>query len=513
MPLFFVPSMMNSRLFMLLFGVSLSALAVPCADARPTNGTELAHLEQSEPWIHIEMPQKTIVPPTHKAAKGTASPFRKSDKSVPDKDFPQWRQNLTVDNISKLSHLNEFYMKAALRMQNKLKQRNLQILDYYFVDVNDDETFEIAALSQSRDESARIIQHLSIYDFDDEITPMLRYERSQTAKDNAQTHQYTQHISALEQGMSLCEDWQIASWNIHECHDILFDENWSPQVLKNTIQTSEPKAHSSQSNTFDFQSRLASRTYERLPDGPYMPPLKRSASYAMLFAGRDETLPPMPQTLETNMNAGFADSSGHEPIGYGLAWNAHGLYISLELQDSDLTPAKACSDQLSVQLVDHVELWFDLNPALEIKRDAPLSWQLEYEKNYQNEPYRHSIDDDVYGLAVTSDGCVVPMTPSRHHWHEMPKIEVTPGKNGYHVDVFIPAPFYHTQNMKQFKRALGIGFTARQHDIHESGYDSVATSQYQWPDPFTFGQIWLLPGGMYQTPTFPLQWSTWLIDN
>lgn len=504
---------MNRILSLFLVLASLPAFDLPCADAHPSQGFELAHLEQSDPWIHIKMPQKTILPSERKSKKVSSGHQAKTEKALPDKDFPQWKQNLTVDNISKLSRLNEFYLKAALRTQNKLKQRNLKLIDYYFVDANDDATFEIAALSESKDESSRIIQHLSIYDFDDDITPMLRYERTQTAKDNAQTQQYSQQISALDQGMTLCEDWQIASWNIHECHDILFDENWQPQVLKNTIRTSEPKAHSSQSNTFDFRSRTASRTYERLPDGPYMPPLRRAVSYAMLFAPRNETLPPMPQTLETAMSAGFSDDSDHAPIRYGLSWNAHGLYLSLDLRDDDVMEPGTCSDQLSVQLTDHAELWFDLNPALEIKRDSPISWLLEYEKNYQNEPYRHSIDDDIYGLAITADGCVVPMTPSRHHWHTMPKIEVTPGKKGYHIDIFIPSSFYRSTDKQPLNRALGIGFTVRQHDIHASGFDSVATSQYQWPDPFTFGQIWMLPGEAYRVPTFPLQWSTWLVDN
>ena len=501
---------MKCRLPLYLCISACALLSAAPSHANPPNGLELANLDRFDPLHQADGLPFVHVPSTVDVSTPKQQP--KKSKSAPAADFPNWRQNLTVENIAKLSDYNAYYLAAAMRTQSKLKQRSLQILDYYFVDVNHDETVEIAALSQSKDESGRVVQFLSIYDFDDDLSPMLRYEKKHAAKDNAQMRQYTQAIQPLEEGMRLCEDWRIASWTIHECNDILFDENWSPVVMRNQVQTAEPKAHSSQSNVFDFRARMASRNYERLPEGPFMPPLRRSVSYAMLFAEYDASLLPEPQSIETSQTAGFSDTN-HTPIQYGMRWNAQGLYITLQFKDADKMTSSACHDQLSIQQVDHAEIWFDLNPTLEIKRDSPQSWQIEYEKNYQNEPYRHYIDDDIFGLAVTPDGCVVPMTPSRSHWTDMPQIKAIPQDEGYRIDMFIPSRFYRTSDMKQFKRALGIGFTARQHDIHESGFDSVATSEWQWPDPFTFGQIWLLPGGDYHAPTFPMQWETWLIDN
>ena len=355
---------------------------------------------------------------------------------------------------------------------------------------------------------------LSVYDFDENHAPILRYEKSQMIDDRNSGSDYVQSIEARKNGFQFCEDWQIASWMVHECHEINMNQTWEPFVLSHEIQTSEPKAHSSQSNYFNFGTLQASRDYDRIPDGPFMPPLHRKAEYSMIFASQDMSLPALPVLLQPTQSSSYLNENEHAPIMYDIRWNDSGVYLSFELTDMDILDQESCSDQMSVQQADHLELWFDLSPALAIRSDQPQSWMLEYEKNYRNEPYRHSLDADVYGLAVTPDGCVIPMAPTRDHWPVVPQVSTEIRAAGYRVHVFVPASFYGKKAMSEMDRAQGLGFSARQHDIHTTGsYESVATSSWQWPDPFTFGQIWLMPASGTLPPPFPLQWNSWLVDN
>ncbi|MBQ9818232.1 MAG: hypothetical protein IJM59_12320 [Proteobacteria bacterium] len=472
-------------------------------DHYPRNAPELRkHLHFPEQEQTAFLPKRTV-----RTAHRPAAPDRKVT-------LPQYHKNLSFDDIAALRNVSMFHIKASIRLQNRIRERRLKLIDYIFADADGDGKLDIVTLSQKTDAKNRTQLVLGVYSVDEQFNPVLRYEKSQIVRDDSSQQQYFQRIAADKKaGFTFCEDWKIASWDVVECHDLLFSPSWIPGVQAHSVTTSEAKAHSSQTNRFDFKTKLASRSYERLPDGPFMPALRRQNEYAMIFAPLDETLSASPHPLTPTQSAAFP-STDHPPIRYDIRWNSSGIHMSFVLTDEDLEYTSSCSDQISVQQSDHLELWFDLNPSLNIKRDSPQSWMLEYEKEYQNEPYRHSIDSDIFGLAVLPGGCIVPMAPTRNNWHTMPEISVQHHAGGYRVDIYIPSKFYQAENMLQFDRSLGLGFTARQHDIHsDRPYDSLATSEWQWPDPFTFGQIWLLGRESAWPPPFPLQWNTWLIDN
>ena len=412
--------------------------------------------------------------------------------------------------LTALPNAKSWMVKAAYRTIRKQKQRRLVLLDYRFADANDDGKYEIVTLSFAPDAHDRTRYVVGVYSFNQNGEPVLRFEKKQKQTAPYEPGNFTQTIDSPEKGFTLCEHWRMQTWDIHECHDILLDGDWNPNVLLHTVETSESSTHAAQMNRFDFRNGMASRAYSRLPDGPFMPALQRQTEYAMIFASQNQALPMAPAAIKTAQMPAISD---HESMRAGASWNDHGLYITLALTDIDIVEPQSCSDQISIQQYDHAEVWFDLNPALEIQPKSPETWQLEYQKNYHNAPYRHDIDADVYGIAITPNLCVVPLTPSREHWHAMPQVTASKLASGYQLNIFIPSSFYGVSSMTQLKRAQGLSFTARQHDRHPDGhFDHTATSSFEWPDPFTFGQIWLTTPATSFPPPFPLQWDTWL-DN
>lgn len=461
---------------------------------------------------HISMPTAALKPAKKLPRVNTTVPNHDVLSPVtPATDF--FGNTLSILDIKNLLNIDKFHVKTALRVHSRVQHRKMKLLDYRFADVNDDGALEIAALSQTQDNRQRKQLVFSIYDFDDELAPILRFEKYQLYDTENAHPLYQMSIESLSPGVSLCENWKVASWLIHECHDIKFNDEWLPEVLSHQTTTNEPETHATQADSFNFETATASRSYERLPEGSFMPPLRRTAEYRMIFATPNETLPPNPVDIAPRTTPSLDDEK-HAPLYLASRWNNDGIYISIELRDADITPSQNCTDEQAIQLQDHLELWFDLSPSLAVSSDAPQAWLLEYEKDYQNEPYRHAIDSDIFGLAVMPNGCTIPMTPMRQTWHAMPDTRVRQTPAGYIVDLFIPASFFMFKTLKTFDRSLGIGFTARQHDIHpDAPFDSVATSQWHWPDPFTFGQIWLLPENAAWPPPFPLTWKRWLMDN
>jgi len=423
-------------------------------------------------------------------------------------EMPAFQQDVASANAPN----GQFHVQAAVNVQEVLKSRQMELMEYRFSDTNHDLSQEIVSLSKTTDAQRQNWLVVSVYDFDEALNPILRYEKKQQltagAGNKGNAAAYEQHVAAADPGFSVCEDWHIASWEIHECHQIQLDRGWAPRVIAHEIETSEPKAHSSQKNIFNFGSRIAARAYTRLPEGAFMPALSRYSQYVMIFSAKNDSLEPAPARLETTQTSDF---STHAPFHFASSWNASGVYFSFDFNDQDVIFSESCSDALAVQQSDHAELWFDLNPGLNIDRNHPESWMMEYEKDYQNEPYRHHIDSDIYGVGITPGGCVIPLTPTREQWTAMPEVQVETTEDGYHMDVFVPAKFYGVDSLDQMPRSLGLGFTARQHDFHGGcKYSDTATSEFRWPDPFTFGQIWLMPDNAAYPPHYPLQWNRWL---
>ena len=458
---------------------------------------------QRSAHVYEDAPQEPVEEPEKRDAKPVSHELQPVKNAVYKANF---------SDVESLQNVSSFHLKAALKIQVRMKNRGMKLVDYRFADTNNDGTPEVVTLSEVAANHGNVVLVLGVYDFDADFNPILRYEKMQSV-DNAANRTYAQRIESRSPGFSFCESWKIASWSIDECHEIIMDLNWNPGVIMHRVRTSEPKAHSAQSNAFNFETRLASRTYDRLPEGPFMPPLHRDASYHLLFSDPAKDLAPVPARF-SNLNPVSMQNDSHLPILFGSRWNEHGLYFSIALSDDDIVADSTCSDQASVQLVDHVEFWFDKSPDLAIQSDNPQSWLLEYRKDYKTEPYRHSLDSDVFGFAVTAGGCLVPMAPTRDSWPVIPQMVYEKGTSGYRIDVFVPAAFFGVSTLKNIDHSLGIGLSDRQHDVHaDDSWQSIATSDFQWPDPFTIGQIWLLPSDAAWPPPFPMQWSSWLVDN
>ena len=447
---------------------------------------------------------KGVVPGT--GVRGGVRPSGRAPSVGAEDVLPEWRHRFWADAVSLARQWDGQAIRASLRLLSKVHERRMRLVAHRFADVDGDGALEAAVISEYR-QGGEVLRILSVYAFDEQARPKLRYEKKQAI---GASGQYVQTLEPRDQGFGYCEDWEIASWLLHECHDIVFDRSWQPWVSRHEIRTTDPQASSMQRNVFDFRHRRASRSYKRLPEGPYMPPLSRHAGYDMILAPHDAGLS---QAASLRVSQETA-SGAHPPVAYAVSWNRKGVFYAFEFRDEDIRESGGCSDQLSVQKVDHAEFWFDLDASLEIRRDSPQSWLLEYEKNYHSEPYRHSLDESVFGISVTPDGCVVPMNPARDYWTVQPQVTVSRLGGGYRVDMFMPAEFFGVSDMNQLDRSIGLSFTALQHDVHgEVSWDTVSTSDWQWPDPFTFSQIWLLPHDGPAMPPFPLQWRAWLVDN
>ena len=473
------------------------------ADSRDTYASldQPAILLEDNDFLRVPAPQEPEQPPSHEP-----KPTHHIKPTRQDATEPAWRQDLSA--LRSLPDADIGMLKAAYRVILKQKTRRLKLLDYRFADTNGDGTYEVVTLSFAPDAHDRTRFVVSVYDFDENGDPVLRFEKKQKQTAQYEPGAFSQSIDVPETGFTLCENWRMQTWRIHECHDIQFDDVWNPGVLQHVVETTETSSNATQTNRFNFLTGTAGRSYTRIPEGQFMPALQRQASYAMLFAPQNNDLPQTPVELPV---AQIPEMTQHEAMRIGTSWNNNGLYITMQLTDVDIAGPESCDGPLAIQQYDHAELWFDLNPGLEIQAKSPETWQLEYQKNYHNAPYRHDVDADVYGIAITPNLCVVPMTPDRDHWHHLPQVTATRMASGYKLNVFVPAAFFGVSSMTQLTRAQGLSFTARQHDRHaDSQFDSTATSTFEWPDPFTFGQIWLTTPDTAYPPPFPMQWDVWL---
>jgi len=424
---------------------------------------------------------------------------------------------LSVQHFSKLASLRPWHLRAVAALKNHTEQSRLTLHDFIFSDANADGKLEVVAQVRGKLKDEKPFLSVLVFTVSDDGKLNLRYEYRQEQAEG----RLSQRLLPLARGMGICESWDVATWVVHECNDVLLDGAWNAYTLRQTIETRESNTHTAQAQHFDFQTRRVQRTYRRLPVGTFMPALQRQSDSAMLFgtyapnAGAYPASPP-PDVVQFLVNDTPKEASDYHPIHLAARWNKDGLELSFWLEDFTPTPAASCSESMAVQRLDHVEVWFDLNPSPSIQRNAPESWQLEYEKAYQVNPYRHDIDADIFGLAITANGCLVYMTPSRQHWRAVPAYQVSPTPYGYHIQLFLSSAFFGVSDMTKLPRTHGIGFSAVQHDVHDADavtFNTYATSAWRWPDPFSFGQLWLLPDGAKALPRFPVRWETWLLDN
>lgn len=497
---------------------------------------QMAH-EETTNAIKQTAPETPAKSPKAKHSAGASTPHPSSERFV-------YRDKLAIADLKRLQNFDGWFLKAAWAVVNKVHWRKQSLLSYTFHDVNDDGAYEAIVLAQT-ERRGTLRQSLAIYSFDDDLAPILRFEHHQNIASTVANYTRTVGDSPANRGFAFCEDWRIASWQFHECHDLFFDAQWRARVQAYEITTREPQAHAAQYNRFDFEQMTATRTYSHLPDGSFLPARAQSADYEMVFAPYDET---KSIALSPNRSAKYGTKS--TPLSYAVSWNDDALNIAIDAHDDDVfgsingiqnniqsnhqgvkqyskptlramiddmahdvarSQSPMCRETMALQTIDHVEVWLDLAPALQIDRNAPQTWQAEYEKSYNQSPYRHEIDADVYAFAITANGCIVPIHPMRDYWRGLPIAHVKPTPSGYVVDVQIPASFLGAQSMQKIAGPQGIGMSLIQHDIHENGdFESSKTSQWQWADPFTFGQLWLLRTTSTKSPTFPFEWNKFL---
>lgn len=427
--------------------------------------------------------------------------------SFPSANLPVILRRLTVADLANIPNIDIQLLRTVAAIQKKIKTRRQNLLQYRFVDVNDDGILEAAVLSQNQLQN-RLRQTLSIYSFDQTGRLSLRFEHHQNISQAATN--YEKNIEIDNSILKICENWAIASWNFKECQKIVFDADWNARVAFYELQTREPLANASQSIAFDFAALRAKRAYSHLPQGAFMPAIRRDAQFDMIFATRNPSLPP-----EISQNTSFGDHN--IPLQFSASWNDQSVHLSIHAADDDIDKTTdddaSCNDTLSIQTMDHIELWFDLDPALSIDRNTPQTWQFDYENTYRQMPFRHDIDAAIFALAITPSGCIVPIHPIRDYWRNLPSASVSSSPNGYRIDIDIDAGFFDVDSLQKIAGPQGFGLTIRQHDRHQNGdFDNAQSSQFQWPDPFTFGQIWLLNRNRFELPLFPLEWNDFTLN-
>lgn len=459
----------------------------------------------------------------------------------------QFRVNLALSDLKKLASIDKWFVRAAWNVIKKTDERKQTLLSYAFYDVNGDGAFEAVVLAQSDRRGAKS-QSIAVYAFGADMAPILRFEHRQNIAATVTDYARAARASDAGAGVAFCEDWRIASWQFRECHDILFDALWQPRVRAYEITTREPLAHASQTAKFDFSAMRAARAYTHIPEGTFLPARAETAQYEMYFAPCEETgaAAPVPDWRA----AQFGTKS--DPMQYRMHWNDDALYISLDCADDEISeeygdlsnktrenaqsaeessarkpsaelPADGnaspdfgrqtlplCNDALALQTADHVEVWIDLAPALQVDRNAPQTWQADYEKSYHQSPYRREIDADIYAFAVTAQGCIAPIHPIREYWRAVPAAQIKTTPRGYRVDIRIPADFFPDRPMQKIAGPQGLGMSLIQHDIRKNGdFGTSLTSQWRWADPFTFGQVWLTRPNL-AAPIFPFEWNKFL---
>lgn len=450
-------------------------------------------------------PKNLPHPPQNPGDAETRRPRRMADAGA--NGYRRAVNVMTFSDLRALARISPWFVRAAGAAMAKYRSRQIALDDYRFVDINGDGKSEIAMIGRFSD-GKKTRHYLSVYEISDTFEAILRYERIQNMR-QVHPETYRQSLDFVRNdtrqtlpGLGFCEDWQIASWQYHECHEILMDPEWRPQVLAYRVETSEPRAHFRQLHSYDFRSDEARRAYWQIPDGAFMPALHRETRYAMMFATPDAALSgPSRLPLQTAARYGAKNTA----IQYGARWNDSGLYLSFAVDDGDIIPPETCGAQMSLQHADHIELWLDLNPDLRIRRDQPQTWVNHFEETYRGTPFRHDIDPDIFAFAVTPDGCFTAIHPVNSHWENGIETRAEKTALGYRVDIFIPSTFYRIDNMRALAPYASISLTARQHDIHaDNRFCAVATSEWQWADPFTLGQLWILPDERAPLP-FPIR--------
>lgn len=444
-------------------------------------------------------------------------------------------QSGDMAQLQALSGLSFWHLRALANLKKRLHSRKLELLDYRFSDVNDDDDVEL--ITQSKGQTGQKETWIvGVYSISADSSVKLRYEYAQNTTTDKQTNgqrHYMQAIQGLTRGFSLCEAWQADTWIIHECNDIVLGDTWQAYVLKQRIENREQSSLTSQMTVFDFANRKAERSYTRIPTGPFMPSIKRQNAFAMIYAFFDDsqqktktdhaqqlvTAIPTKNLADFTLRAQYivhnhaANGTIPPPITVQAQYNDLQLKLKIWVQDESIVTLPQCGDDAAIQQADHVALWFDLNPDPSIQNNTE-SWMLEFQKAYRINPFRHELDEGIVGIAVTSNNCVVPLTqhPKRH---AQPQIVAEATPNGYRVDVVIPAAFLGVDRLSELDRPQGINFSAIQHDTNaeRDRFFTQATSQWQWPDPFSFGQIWLLPQKPSLLPKYPLDMKTWLSND
>lgn len=426
-------------------------------------------------------------------------------------------------------------VRAYLDLQNYLYPLKHSLLQWQYVDLNHDELPELVALVKGKEASTCAVW-------------ILNWQNSsgwvQVWEHKASSLCHSDVMEAYSDGrLRICESWSVGAWRNESCSLIEWNKSWVAHVLEDFTRVTNQAQLSQTEQYYHFGDRLAQRSYTRIPKSAQLPIVQRRTSYDVVLSHWSETNFQHAETVAWNESSAMEtvfsvrDNAGdirqtpqigaHTTLSHGVIkvqsqWNSHGLWLGIWIRDLTPSPQPGSCEQADTQesntlgTTDHLALWFDLNPSLHTTSTPAESWEEAYVKGYDENPIRHEMDPNVYAIAVQANGCVTRMHPdTANSWSGIPQFITSPIVGGFFVQAFVPTSFFKLSDLRAWnKHAQGIGFSAVYHDSLDSEnaliFRDLATSEWRWGDPYSFGELILLPAQAESLPEFPLQWDKWL---
>jgi hypothetical protein len=426
--------------------------------------------------------------------------------------------------------VNKKNIDAYIALKNYLKPLKFKLLRWYYVDLNRDASPEIVALIQSEKENNCAVWVLE-WDLDLKAYKQVWEHKSSSLCTSSDS------VEAFNNGrLRICEAWRVQGWRNETCTIIEYSAQWKARVIEEgNAQTEEP-LRAQKTSYYNFELRDARRAYLCVPQLPSMPLQQRQTRYSFIYSEWQDELEALPAPVAWDESKALAlkykiasstprDWFGatddklfsQSKVSVQSRWNTRGISLGIWIHDKDIALTHSyCGDDSELSAYDHIAIWFDLNPSYHRDTKTTEDWELKYAAAYAENPYRHEMDPEIFALAVLPNACAVYLHPAQEeHWYAKPEIKSSKTHTGYFIEVFFPAAFFRKQILQKQKHfTQNLGLSVIYHDLVQSDeeliFQNLANSEWKWGDPYSFGELLLLPPASDEKPLFPLQWDKWL---
>lgn len=431
--------------------------------------------------------------------------------------------------LSQILRLNRDTVKAYFDLQASLRadSKDKKLAHWIVFDLDKDGRNEVVAQVETTDRPSETA--LWVYKKSPDGQKFIKVnEYPNIIQCSGSSKELVQQFYLDGEDLSICEQWRMGTWLNQECSTVRWDQNWDIRLVRQQSRTVWENIPSERTTTFDFLAQKAARSYIHIPKGCQLPLKRRAAQYDMVLSRWTDKNPTVNGIPDENewcgdnseiLNGQNACFDKKRRIQVRSLWNASGLWFGIWVKDeTPISLQQACHPEADIQKADHVAVWLDLSDRLVMDDIPKEDWEEHYQQVYDENPYRHGLDDKMFGIAATfgENACVLGLHPDLNNWNVKPEIQTTdiPGE-GHFVEIYFSASMFGKTDLRQYDgRINGIGFSVVYHDM--AAWNSLddmhdyATSDWQWADPFSMGQLWMLPPDTPSLPPYPLQWDKWL---